>query len=922
MTGETTHRAWRELRRGRMIGMLLSVVGLAAPGAAASAGAGDEAAELREKAAIGWDFNGDRAGWSGNGDVTGLSTAGGALVGRSEGSDPILYSPEFEVQATPFQVLEIRMRSDTSGLAEIYWANTHEPPYGGFRPAQRVTFPVQASGELRTYRVIPFWHPQKRVIKIRIDPPRDSRWAIESIRILEPARAGGESNAGALNAAAWPTGFVDGSLVRVSPPLSLDAAAAQRLVVRARVSGSPRGIVYWVTEDETGAFGPVQRAAFPLEPDGRERAYIVDLASSDSRPGRIAVLALDFFGDGREELLEVTGAGAPTRPELEVVSFDLRDAVNRAGRPATLVAVVRNRGSQTQGAIRARAFLGDAGLAEQVGPAGAGLAHGEAATFSWPVTVHRAGQHSIRLEVSAEETPPVVAERQVAFTEPVPAQPARLPDGRPYVPEPQPVTGEYDVGVYYFPGWESYGKWAVLDDFPERRPVLGYYREGDPQVADWHLKWAAEHGIAFFVYDWYWVQGGRSLEHALHDGYLKSRYRDRVKFALLWANHNPPGTSSETDLLNVTRHWIDHYFKRPEYYTVNGRPLVIIFSPDRLTQDMGAPAVKAAFQKMRALVREAGLPDLFLVACTGPDRAGLAVLEEQGYDAATGYNYPAAGAGDRLVAPYDLAVSGYEEIWRQIADMRLLDYIPVTEPGWDARPWHGDQARVRTGRTPEKFQAMLEKAKEFVDERTPAGRRKIVLAEAWNEFGEGAAIEPHRASGFGYLDSIRAVFTAAPAAHADATPADVGLELREWQAPPSTLDWAFDVEGDPLGWYTQHITGFAAEGKVLKGTATSADPGFYSPRLKFQAAERPVVEITMKMDEGSAATLYWATSDSPLREQNSSYFPVLPDGQFHVYRLELGRHPHWQGEVVQLRIDPNNVPGSQIEIASVRVLRV
>jgi len=31
--------------------------------------------------------------------------------------------------------------------------------------------------------------------------------------------------------------------------------------------------------------------------------------------------------------------------------------------------------------------------------------------------------------------------------------------------------------------------------------VLGWYREGDPELADWQIKWAVEHGITFFAYD-------------------------------------------------------------------------------------------------------------------------------------------------------------------------------------------------------------------------------------------------------------------------------------------------------------------------------------------------------------------------------------------------------------------------------------
>ncbi len=71
------------------------------------------------------------------------------------------------------------------------------------------------------------------------------------------------------------------------------------------------------------------------------------------------------------------------------------------------------------------------------------------------------------------------------------------------------MRGPYEVGAYYFPGWHDASRWQPLQRFPERRPVLGWYREGDPEVADWQIKWAVEHGITFFAYDWYWSRRAR-----------------------------------------------------------------------------------------------------------------------------------------------------------------------------------------------------------------------------------------------------------------------------------------------------------------------------------------------------------------------------------------------------------------------------
>ncbi|MCL6630097.1 MAG: glycoside hydrolase family 99-like domain-containing protein, partial [Armatimonadetes bacterium] len=73
----------------------------------------------------------------------------------------------------------------------------------------------------------------------------------------------------------------------------------------------------------------------------------------------------------------------------------------------------------------------------------------------------------------------------------------------------------------------------------------------------------------------------------------------------------------------------------------------------------------------------------------------------------------------------------------------------------------------------------------------------MVFIEAWNEFGEGDYIEPHREFGFAYLDAIRAVFTSAAPSHVDITPMDVGLGPYELEKPPTVTSWSFDNDDNP-----------------------------------------------------------------------------------------------------------------------------
>ncbi len=71
-----------------------------------------------------------------------------------------------------------------------------------------------------------------------------------------------------------------------------------------------------------------------------------------------------------------------------------------------------------------------------------------------------------------------------------------------YIPEPNPVSSEYIVAAHYYAAWKkgSAGLHNAFDDlheYPERTPLMGYYDEENPKVADWEIKWAIEHGFKY-----------------------------------------------------------------------------------------------------------------------------------------------------------------------------------------------------------------------------------------------------------------------------------------------------------------------------------------------------------------------------------------------------------------------------------------
>ena len=324
-----------------------------------------------------------------------------------------------------------------------------------------------------------------------------------------------------------------------------------------------------------------------------------------------------------------------------------------------------------------------------------------------------------------------------------------------YVPAPKPVPTDVMVGCYYFPGHFSAERWTPMKRYGGPVPVLGYYRDGEPEVSDWHIKWAVENGISFFAFDWYYdYRTGRVSTHnrALDEGFLRAKYRGLMEFCLMWCNEEPRAKPAyrEEELRRLGRTLGERYFREPNYLRISGRPVLFVSRPHRVLDSFGE-----GFRRVRSLVaREASLPkgaEIFWVANT---TTRLAECAGAGFDAVSAYNYARAGMpGEWLRSPYDEMVRGYEATWKRVSTEVSLPYIPPLSPGWDSRPWYGARALVRQGSTPAKFRRMCEMVKPYVDPQL-----NMVIVECWNEFGEGSYVEPCEGFGFGYLNALREVF--------------------------------------------------------------------------------------------------------------------------------------------------------------------
>lgn len=886
-----------------------------------------------------WTFDtpGDLQGWGTPNHLRNVTVEAGTLQGDIADWDPFIISPQFEISAAPRQIVEIRLKTDSGGIGQLFWTNTTNTPLRGFSPEKQTTFAVVGDGQWHDYRVVPYWHAEGTIILLRLDFPGarggGKHFAVDHIRIIDPgtpqpvAAGNWDFSRGALGWQATGVGSVrpgaqglqfagtDWDFVISGPPVTIHADATANVHLNLIARNTDTAAIVWASRSRSG----LARQAFRVRGDGRPHVYNVDLSSNAAWTGETIALGISWPKDASGALRRLTVTNQPLGPaEIELVRLAVDTALPRAGRDLALVLTVQNHGGATASGLRVSDLTLPAGLelqAERTQPTLPDVGGGDRLDF--PIHLRAAqpvgGTISLRLTGSGAPPEPVAMRVDVGPSLQLPRTGS--------VPAPQPVASDYEIGAFYFPGWNSAVRWdPIRTVVPERKPLLGWYDESNPDVVDWQIKWAVEHGIRFFAVDWYWSAGGRSLEHWLA-AYQRAHYRPLLKWCLLWANHNAPNTHSEADQRAVTRFWIDHYFRTPEYYRIEDRPVVFVWLPANLRRDMsGSDGAKKLLDISQEMARAAGFKGIHFIAMSANDEAHLAQCKAEGYAMTSLYNFMDSGgkAADRTRFGFDLVAESSAPFMEAMQRTALLPFLPNLSTGWDSRPWQGERATVIGGRTVARFRGICEDAKRFADAH---GIKRLTLGPL-NEWGEGSYAEPSQDFGFGMYDAVRDVFARPPSDGwpPNYVPADVGLGPYDFTDVTPVTRRAWDFRDGPQGWGPfMGVRDFAAADGALTFVTANTDPAISVGVQGIAAGAVHRLTVRMKLEgpgPPDRAQLYWSAgntfSETPdlrfplnFHEARSLRFPVVPDGQYHDYAIDLDAQPRWKGRIRGVRFDPS-----------------
>lgn len=355
-----------------------------------------------------------------------------------------------------------------------------------------------------------------------------------------------------------------------------------------------------------------------------------------------------------------------------------------------------------------------------------------------------------------------------------------------YLPQFYPTKENDEWWGNGFTEWTNVGRAKPLfrgHDQPRVPTELGYYDLRLPSVREQQVQLAREAGIAAFCYWHYWFGNGKRLLNNVFDDVLLTGKPD-FPFCLAWANHSWYAkswdkTAEDKLLIEQTYPGLEdermHFgfllkaFKDSRYFKIEGKPLFYIFDPFKLPKEY--------LDNFRKWTRQAGFPDLYVIANSYDTSISPEEFVRKGYDAVSyarvtsqwNDEYAAMNPIHKIVSRITRVIGQYatgrprgarnyaKDFHHFITEQeRRVDVVPQLIPQWDHSPRSGSKASaIYYNSTPKLFGEHVREALDAIKDKP--GPYQLLILKSWNEWGEGNYIEPDLTNGKGYINKLKEV---------------------------------------------------------------------------------------------------------------------------------------------------------------------
>ena len=289
---------------------------------------------------------------------------------------------------------------------------------------------------------------------------------------------------------------------------------------------------------------------------------------------------------------------------------------------------------------------------------------------------------------------------------------------------------------------------------------LGFYDLRNVEVMHEQARLAREYGISAFCFYFYWFGGKTLLETPLRN-WLNDKTID-LKFCLCWANEKWTRTwdgrgdeilidqkhSPEDDIAFIAH--VAEYMRDPRYLRVDGKPMLVVYRPSVMVD------MKSTSLCWRAWCRDNGIGEIHVSYVQSFEKPNPS---ETGADSAIEFPpnaFNASSVSDRqhLINPsYKGSILDWRDIARLAGPEEQYHLIPCVNPSWDNEARRPGKGRTFLYASPQAYRDWLASTAETL----PSGKdnHRLIFINAWNEWAEGAMLEPSAYYGYAWLEATR-----------------------------------------------------------------------------------------------------------------------------------------------------------------------
>jgi hypothetical protein len=326
------------------------------------------------------------------------------------------------------------------------------------------------------------------------------------------------------------------------------------------------------------------------------------------------------------------------------------------------------------------------------------------------------------------------------------------------------------------------GKRYFRGHYQPREPLNdNYYDLSEDKTLVDQMKLAKKYGVYGFCFYHYYFSGKKLLEKPLER--LLENKNANLPFCLAWANQSwertwyrsgENKTMLQMQVYGGEKEWADHFsyllkfFMDERYIKIDNKPVFLIYLPQDIKKR------KKMFETWDKLAVINGFSGMYLIAMNtsyGRNRAIGGVSATVEFEPMITLRERVMFKKDILninnavlnklkvldkpiIKKFFLNIASYDRINQYIIKRKYKTKEKIflgAFPGWDNTARKDEDGIILKGSTPKKFEKYLgqqiKKSEEMGNE--------FLFINAWNEWSEGAYLEPDKKYGYSYLDAIR-----------------------------------------------------------------------------------------------------------------------------------------------------------------------